>query len=75
MSGSMRAKMPECAAWLDQMRQAFGESEVTGWIRDGIAHGRFYAAENGHEIGKPDDRVGVVPFLPAEKRNTTVERK
>lgn len=58
MSGSMRDKMPECAAFLDDLRSVFGKDEVDGWIRVGLKHGTFYAAENGHVVGVEQDHSG-----------------
>lgn len=44
--------MPVCAAWMDELRAAFGKESVDGWIKDGIAgEGEFFAREAGYEIG------------------------
>lgn len=51
--GSMRNRMPQCAAFIDSLRDAFGRESVDAWIRDGIARNRFHAAEAGHVIGSP----------------------
>ncbi len=56
----MRHLMPECAAFLDEVREAFGAQEVNQWIRDGINRGTFYAEEAGHTVGKPQPRGGYV---------------
>lgn len=46
--------MPETAAFVDAMRQAFGVDEINGQIRKGMAGDPvFWASENGHEIGTP----------------------
>lgn len=67
MSGSMRDRMPECAAFIDDLRRVFGAEDVNGWITRGIRDGTFYASENGHEIGKPADTSRcVVPVLIEE---------
>lgn len=50
--GSMRLAMPKVAAFIDDLRAAFGKAEVDAWIRQGLKDGTFYAAENGHVIGK-----------------------
>ena len=67
MSGSMREQMPECAAWIDELRRVFGAENVTAWIARGMRDGSFYAAENGHAIGRPADTSRcVVPVLGPE---------
>ncbi len=50
---SMREEMPTVAAWIDDLRLAFGAEAVTAWIRQGRADGTFHARENGHEVGAP----------------------
>lgn len=60
MAGEMRQAMPTVAAFIDDFRAAFGEEEVTGWIREGMRTGRFYASEGGVEIGQPWIGEGVV---------------
>lgn len=47
----MRARMPTVAAFIDELRAAFGKDEVDGWIRAGLRNGSFRAEENGHVIG------------------------
>lgn len=56
MSGQkkpMRELMPSVAAFIDEMREAFGKEHIDGQIRKGMngAKNTFYATENGHEIG------------------------
>ena len=47
-----RTDMPTVAAWIDDLRQAFGADEINVAIRQGQAgEPAFYAIENGHEIG------------------------
>lgn len=60
MAGEMRQAMPTVAAFIDDLRAAFGEEDVTGWIREGMRTGRFYASEGGVEIGQPWIGEGVV---------------
>lgn len=75
MSGSMRDKMPECAAWIDELRRVFGTQDVNGWINRGIRDGTFCAAEGGHEIGQPADTSRcVVPVLMDEPKPTRKAR-
>lgn len=46
--------MPTVAAWVDQLRAAFGTEEINAAIRAGQqGKGRFYAVEAGHAIGTP----------------------
>lgn len=48
----MRQAMPTVAAWIDQMREAFGAEEINAAIRAGIeGQPTFYARENGAEVG------------------------
>lgn len=64
----MRDRMPQCAAFVDDLRSAFGFAEVDAWIRSGIARGRFYAEEAGHRIGRPIEwgHLGG-SYVPPEK--------
>jgi hypothetical protein len=49
---SLREDMPTVAAWVDDLRAAFGADYMNGAIRAGLRGGRtFWAAEGGHEIG------------------------
>lgn len=48
----LRQTMPTVAAWVDELREAFGVEPINSAIRNGVAGGsQFYASENGHEIG------------------------
>jgi hypothetical protein len=51
-NGYMREAMPVVSAWIDDLRAAFGQQDVTQWIRQGLAERTFHAVENGHEIGE-----------------------
>ena len=52
---SLRDKMPRTAAFIDNLRDAFGKAEIDAQIRKGMAGlpGHFHARENGHEVGTP----------------------
>ena len=52
--GRLREVMPHTAAFIDQMREAFGREAIDNIIANGMA-GRpgFHAIENGLEIGTP----------------------
>lgn len=48
----LREAMPTVAAWIDDLREAFGADTINAAIRNGINGGtHFHASENGHEIG------------------------
>lgn len=48
----LRLSMPTVAAWIDELREAFGVDSINASIRNGVGGGnRFHAVENGHEIG------------------------
>lgn len=47
----MRDAMPKVAAWIDQLRQAFGKDYIDECIRQGLRDGTFRASENGHVVG------------------------
>lgn len=46
MSRSLRDEMPATAAFVDSLREAFGEEAVTRWMR-GHGGGWFCSRENG----------------------------
>ncbi|MCY0388415.1 hypothetical protein OVY01_14475 [Robbsia sp. Bb-Pol-6] len=48
---SLRADMPTVAAWIDQLRAAFGSDVIHDAIRAGEP--AFYAEEDGHILGTP----------------------
>lgn len=53
-SKPMRELMPVTTAFLDMLRETFPDAEVAQSIRDGLAgQPRFWASENGYEIGTP----------------------
>src|SRR3990172_6179007 len=57
----LRQTMPTVAAWVDELREAFGADAINPAIRNGVAGGAaFYATEGGHTIGSaaiPGKRV------------------
>lgn len=78
MTKPLRQQMPAVAAWIDQMRAAFGADPINDAIRAGIdGQPTFYASENGSEIGTrftPDPvktinglDIHVGPLYPAKK--------
>ncbi len=49
---SLREEMPMVAAFIDEMREQFGKTEIDNQIRKGMAGlPVFWASENGHEVG------------------------
>ena len=49
---SLREDMPVVAAFIDDLREAFGRDAIDAQIRLGMAgHGTFWASENGIEVG------------------------
>lgn len=59
---SLRAEMPTVAAWIDDLRAAFGAESINGQIRRGLAgEPVFHASEGGREVGAmaPDGGRGV----------------
>lgn len=70
--GSMRQDMPTVAAFVDDLRAAFGRDYIDGAIRAGL-QGRptFWASENGHELGtKPRS----LEHVQAPADNSTKDR-
>ncbi len=56
----LRETMPTVAAFIDEMREAFGAAEINASIKAGMAgQPTFYASENGVEIGTKDTRPGI----------------
>lgn len=50
--GSLRDAMPETAAWIDQLREAFGADVIDVSIRRGLqGKPTFWAEEGGQEVG------------------------
>lgn len=46
-SGNMREAMPETAAWIDSLRDAFGAEAINPQLR------HIHAQENGNTLGNP----------------------
>lgn len=65
--------MPQCAAIVDDLREAFGVEEINSVIKRGLRpeakpEHRVHFVEAGHELGRPAGVLGVevVPALPVE---------
>jgi hypothetical protein len=58
--GSMRDRMPAVAAFVDDLRAAFGDEQINGAIRLGLK-GRpyFWAREGEHELGTRWPAIGA----------------
>ena len=70
----LRQAMPTVAAWIDELRAAFGAESINPAIRNGMAGGtQFFAQENGHTLGCEAMPGGVevglrdMVVLPAKK--------
>jgi hypothetical protein len=76
---NLRTEMPVVAAFIDEMRKAFGVDAVNQQIRRGMkGEQTFFATENGRTVGTamdvpdPDkvfsgDRLLVIPVMEAPK--------
>ena len=57
--GSMRDRMPQVAAFVDDLREHFGREEIDRAIAQGLREpgwtAHFWALENGHELGTKGD--------------------
>jgi hypothetical protein len=63
--------MPACAAFVDDLRAAFGADEINNVIKRGLRpeaepEHRVHFLEAGHELGQPAGSLGVEvsPALP-----------
>lgn len=56
----MREAMPTVAAWIDNLREAFGADQVDPSIKAGMrgVPNKFHAVERGREIGTKFDKDG-----------------
>lgn len=51
---SLRESMPQVAAWIDELREAFGTEAIDRSIRAGLrGEVGFIASENGQVVGTP----------------------
>ncbi|MEW6314644.1 MAG: hypothetical protein AB1513_11495 [Pseudomonadota bacterium] len=74
MAKPLRESMPQCAAFIDELREAFGEEEINAQIRMGMLGARtFHAAENGIEIGTRF--VDPVEQVTADKMVIRIQEK
>jgi len=58
---NLREKMPLTAAFIDEMREAFGAESIDASIKAAVRDGKatFYAFENGIAVGVHDARNGL----------------
>ena len=72
----LRQTMPTVAAWVDELRAAFGADAINPAIRNGAAGGsHFYAEENGHAIGceaMPGSHVVSVEHMVLIRKTSAV---
>ena len=63
----MRELMPETTAFLDMLRAEFPDAGINEAIRAGMAgEPRFWASENGHQVGTPIELGPDAYVLDAE---------
>lgn len=56
----LREFMPETAAWIDQLRDAFGADVIVPIVRAGMnGEPVFYAIENGRTVGTKAEQSGT----------------
>lgn len=60
MAKPLRDTMPECAAFIDACREAFGAAGINASIKAGIdGQPTFYASENGRTVGTKSTDTGI----------------
>ena len=65
---SLRAEMPLTAAWIDEMREAFGTEMINDQIKLGMQGAKtFYAEENGHRVGTPFDVTDPAKLISGDR--------
>lgn len=76
MSKPLRKTMPETAAWIDTLRDAFGAESIEDAIRRGMAgEPTFYAIEQGREIGtRSSDNANTWRLEGFDDRHLTVPK-
>lgn len=59
---NLRTAMPETAALIDALREAFGAEGINASIRKGMqgVPGWFYVCEGGHEVGTPKTNIHAI---------------
>lgn len=66
MAKPLRESMPQVAAFVDEMREAFGVEEINAQIKLGMQGAQtFHASENGIEAGTRFDEP--VKYITADK--------
>lgn len=60
--------MPKVAAFIDDLRGAFGREVIDGLIRKATVEGlpTFYASEGGRQVGRPLPALGGVEVGAAD---------
>lgn len=63
-----RTAMPKVAAFIDDLRGAFGREVIDGLIRKATVEGlpTFYASEGGRQVGRPLPALGSVAVSAAD---------
>jgi hypothetical protein len=68
---NLRADMPQTAAWIDELREAFGREMVDAQIKRAMKGEKtFYAKEGTHEFGTQITELGVLvsPHIPPKAK-------
>lgn len=75
MAKPLRDRMPQTAAFIDAMREAFGPDVIDRQIRAGMrGEPAFHASENGLELGtRPKAPENVFRVTPAYVRELMYE--
>ena len=81
----MREKMPLVSEFVDEMRAVFGADQINASIKAGMnGEPRFFARENGHQIGTPStppalsvraDALGLPGAASKAKQRLDEERR
>ena len=57
---NMRSQMPKVAAWIDELRAAFGADDINAGLRFKMpGQPVFHASEAGHSVGTPYQERGT----------------
>lgn len=57
---NMRSQMPKVAAWIDDLRAAFGADDINAALRfKSTGQPCFHASEAGHSVGTPATVTGT----------------
>lgn len=80
MSKPLRESMPQVAAFIDELREAFGAEEINAQIKLGMQGAQtFHASENGIEVGtrfaEPVKYITADQMVIRDKEDAGIKRK